>query len=373
MPSGPPALPRHVRLLVQALQDPPSTLQRSEDDWDVLVRTARLANLLGTLAARIETAGVLNSLPPLVGAHLRSGLALGRHRRQRAIFESTVVARTLASTDTPLVLLKGAAYVWQGLPGMDGRLFEDIDLLVSRDCLLQVESSLIAAGWEQDKLDPYDERYYRAWSHELPPMRGAGHLLQLDVHHSIVPPIGRAKADARALMDSAVPIAGSPFRALAPVDQVLHACAHLFQDSDCAGRLRELVDIDALLRVHATSVQFWALLLDRARLHGLGRALWYAARYSSAWLGTSIPADASARMKPLGPRVVVRRTMDELIARALFPHHPDAEPKLRATISRQALLARAAWLRMPPYLVAFHALSKLLRGMRPAVRGEDLP
>jgi len=371
MPSAPPAPPRHVRLLVQGLRDPTSTLACSEDDWDILVRTARLANLLGTLAARIETAGVLDSLPLPVGAHLRSGLALGRHRRQRAIFESTVIARILASTSTPLVLLKGTAYVWQGLPGMDGRLFDDIDLLVSRDRLAEVESRLILAGWGQEKLDPYDERYYRAWSHELPPMSAAGHLLQLDVHHSILPPIGRAKADARALMDSAVPIAGSPFRALAPADQVLHACAHLFQDSDCAGRLRELVDIDALLRFHATSARFWSFLVDRARLHGLGRALWYGARYSSAWLGTAIPADVLASMEPLQPRAVVRRTMDRLVARVLFPHDPDAEPKFGTTFSRQALLARALWLRMPPYLIAVHGCSKLLRGMRPATRGAD--
>jgi hypothetical protein len=42
---------------------------------------------------------------------------------------------------------------------------------VPRASLDAAERALVGAVWQMEALDPYDERYYRKWSHELPPMR----------------------------------------------------------------------------------------------------------------------------------------------------------------------------------------------------------
>jgi hypothetical protein len=355
------ALDRPVALLLSALASPERALPLSLDDWDDVVRVARGARLLGVLRARLERARRLDSIPPPVRAHLDSAWNVAAYRRQMVLREMHGVAKALEPLRIPMILLKGGAYIAQRLACADGRLPEDLDLMVPRERLDEAERALAAAGWALEKTDPYDEHYYRAWSHELPPMRAPGHAVELDLHHTILPPTGRVRPDARALVESAVAVSGSRFLALAPADQVLHACAHLFQDSDLAERLRDLVDIDALVREHAADPDFWTTLLARARLHGLGRSLSHAFRYCTAWLETPFPKEIAAEVARSAPGPVRHAAMDRLVERALLPYSPDEEPTFDVRFARRLLLARSVWLRMPPWLLAYHALAKLVR------------
>jgi len=116
---------------------------------------------------------------------------------QMVLREMLAVAKVLEPLGIPLIALKGAAYIAQGLRCADGRLPEDLDLMVPRDRLDEAERALVEAGWASQKTDAYDQHYYRAWSHELPPMRFAGHAIELDVHHTILPPVGRVHLDRR--------------------------------------------------------------------------------------------------------------------------------------------------------------------------------
>jgi len=363
---------RHAALLLAILVSPERAGVLTLDDWDLVVRAARSARLLAVLRARIDRAQLLGSIPPEVRAQLDGAWSAAAYRRQMVLREMSAVAKVLEPLDIPLVALKGAAYIAQGLRCAEGRLPEDLDLMVPRDRLDEAEHALVGAGWASDTTDPYDQRYYRAWSHELPPMRFAGHVIELDVHHAILPPVGRARPDIRALFEGTVPIPGVSFRALSPADQVLHACAHLFQDSDCAGRLRDLVDIDALLREHvAVTPGFWTALLARARRHSLGRPLWYALRYGQMWLETPVPAGVAAEVARLRPPALSRAAMDRLVPRALLPRSPDEEPTFSTRLARFALFFRSMWLRMPPWLLAYHALAKLFRSTRHSQRASE--
>ena len=190
------------------------------------------------------------------------------------------------------------------------------------------ERLLRDAGWRFGELDAYDERYYREWSHELPPLEHPAHPLQLDLHHSILPPIGRVRPDDAALFAASTPVEGTPFRVLSPADQVLHACAHVFQDSDLAEMLRDLADVDALLREHGARAGFWDELIVRARLHGLGRALWYGLDFGAAFFATPVPRDVLQSLAFAAPGPVVRWTMARLGRLALLPESPDRLPSL---------------------------------------------
>jgi hypothetical protein len=365
------ALPGHVRLLLEILVSPARGPSLSLEEWDLVVRTARIARLLGTLHARFAAERQLDTVPLQVRAHLESTRALAAYRRQLLLHEMRAVAKVLAPLGVPMILLKGGAYLAQGLRCADGRLPEDLDLMVPRDRLDEAERALVAAGWAFETTDAYDQHYYRAWSHELPPLRAPGHAIELDLHHTILPPTGRVRPDARALVDAAVAIPDSPFRVLSPPDQVLHACAHLFQDSDCTERLRDLVDIDALIREHAATERAWGALLARARLHGLGRPLAYAIRYCAAWLDTPVPGDVAAELARLGPGRTSRAAMDRLIERAIVPHSPDEEPGRGIRFARWLLFVRSMWLRMPPWLLAYHSLAKLGRGVLRGSRARE--
>ena len=353
----------HVRQLLDALEDASLCATLDDGGWDTLVRTARAARLLGTLATRIGSAGLTDRIPEAVARHLRAALAEAQYLRQMSLRQLSLLAETLAPLSVPLVALKGSAYILSRLPCAEGRLPRDIDLLVERSRLDEVERTLRAAGWTFAKPDPYDQRYYREWSHELPPMRAPTLPLELDLHHSILPPIGRLRPDAARLIRDSVTVVGTAYRALQPADQLLHAVVHLFQDSDCVGKLRDLVDIDALARDFSArhGGRFWAAVLESASLHGLGRPLWYAMHFCGEWLGTPMPDEFRAAVDCFRPPALPRGLVVGLVGRVLPPVDPDAEAGPARRGAAAALELRAMWLRMPPWLLAYHAASKLRR------------
>ena len=150
-------------------------------------------------------------------------------RARRALWEADCIRRALAGIDTPIVLLKGAAYLVAGLPPARGRIFSDVDILVEHSKLKVVESALFAAGWISEERDAYNDRYYREWMHELPPMRHVQRGTSIDVHHTITPPTSRFKVEGGQLLSRIQAIPGHPgLYTLSPVDMVLHSMTHLF-------------------------------------------------------------------------------------------------------------------------------------------------
>ena len=130
--------------------------------------------------------------------------------------------------------------------------------------LPDVERALLAAGWEWVKEDGYDDHYYRRWMHELPPLIHRERDRMIDVHHAILPLTARPKPDMAAMIADRVPLADGLFT-LSPADMIVHSAAHLFADGDLAGGLRNLWDIDRLLREFGERDSgFRAQLVDRA-------------------------------------------------------------------------------------------------------------
>ena len=344
--------------LIRLLREPERARGLSVGDWDVVVRVGRAARLLGVLRSRLVRSGSLETVPAPVRAHLDSEAAVVRFHRQMALLELAELGRALAPLSVQVIALKGAAYVLQGVRVAEGRDLSDVDIMVSRADLDRVEQTLVGRGWELQNLHPYDENYYRSWAHELPPLRFPGHKLEVDLHHTILPLTSRLHPDADALVAASRALPESHFRVFCPEDQVLHACAHLFHDSDCSDRLRELVDIDGLLREFGASDGFWDALQVRAELHGLGRPLWYALRYALAILGAPVPDHAVARMAHGRPSAIVERVMDAFVPEALVPSGPERPAPLGIRLRRLALFLRSHWLRMPPWLLARHAANK---------------
>ena len=157
-------------------------------------------------------------------------------------WELNRIERALKHLRFPILLLKGAAYVAAGLPAR-GRLVSDIDIMVPRQALDGAEAALEAAGWRPIKLDPYDQRYYRTWMHELPPLVHPERGTVVDLHHTILPPTSRLKPDPAKLWSAAQPLGTGPLHVLAPPDMVPHSAAHLFHDGDLRLSLRDLVDM----------------------------------------------------------------------------------------------------------------------------------
>ncbi|WP_311964411.1 nucleotidyltransferase family protein, partial [Acinetobacter baumannii] len=94
-----------------------------------------------------------------------------------------------------------------GLDAGRGRLFSDVDILVPKPRLDEVEAALMLHGWASTHLDPYDQRYYREWMHEIPPKVHVRRGISIDVHHAIMPETAADRPDPDLLRAAAIPIA----------------------------------------------------------------------------------------------------------------------------------------------------------------------
>jgi hypothetical protein len=346
-------------LLLEALRDPDLTADRGARDWERLLHDARDTRLHARLAATVERRGLSDRVPDAARRHLRAYLAMSRAHDRTVRWEVDRIAVAVRDAGVPVLLLKGAAYLMSGLPVAAGRLSEDVDILVPRDRLGAVEAALTGHGWEAVKVDPYDQMYYRRWMHELPPLRHARRHSTVDVHHTILPETSRLRPDALELLRAALPLPGAPnVLVLRPSDMVLHGSAHLFHDGSIGGALRDLVDLDDLLRHFASEPSFWDELLDRARRLDLGRPLFYTLRYAARVLGTPVPAAALEAAAAFRPGRVALALMDRLVPAALLPRDPD---RPSGGFRRWLLYVRSHWLRMPPLLLARHLATKGLK------------
>ncbi|WP_341645743.1 nucleotidyltransferase domain-containing protein [Thauera sp. SDU_THAU2] len=348
------------------LREPASAHAMGLGDWEGVIRLARAARLHATLGCRLMVNPALwAAVPEQPRGHLQAAMNFAAHRRHLLELE----LRTLADVLPPgidVVLLKGAAYQMQGLPSADGRIAADIDLLVRRADLDAVEAALAAEGWASTVSDEYDQRYYREWSHELPPMRAEGHALELDLHHAIAPVTSRCTPDVEMLFAALLPLPGLRFSVLSPADQLVHAVVHLFQDTELDGRLRDLVDIDGLLRMLPADDGSMRALAARVRQHGADRLFWYALHYCERWLGTSVPAV----LWPSPPPRPVRRVMDWMVAHTLLPRLPEARSPLGWRAAGGLARLRYHRMRMPVSLLARHAAIKTWRNVRQLARSQ---
>ena len=358
------------RSLTDLLRAPDGVAALPARDLDLTLRLARRVRLLGRLAERLQRRGLLAALPPAAREQLESALVVVDARARAARWELDRLLRALRSRrEMRVVALKGSAYLLAGLPNAAGRVFADVDLLFAEAELAEAESLLVAHGWRGTKLSAYDQHYYRAWTHELPPLVHDEREVEADLHHNIVPRMGRLKPSGALLLARARPIPGTLFERLADPDLVLHAMTHLMFDSEMADALRDLVDVDDLLRhFSAADPEFWDSLWARAEELDLARPAFYALRYAHALLGTPVPATVLRRSQRGAPVRAVVWIMDRLVPRALFPPHPDA-PSRVAAIARFWLYVRSLWIRMPPLLLVRHLGYKFyvrrIRGARP--------
>lgn len=360
-----PPLPQTCAWL-PALREPARVLEWTLPEWEQSIRLARRLRLLARLGEAVAAELGLERVPADAARHLLAEMRRARWQTGALVWAAERVASALADPPYPVVLLKGAAYVADGLSIGRGRLPSDLDILVPRAHLDDAQARLTAAGWRETALDAHDRRYYHEWSHEVPPLRHPQHGLELDLHHNILPPVARLTVDAQRLLERVRPTPWPGWHALDPVDQILHSAAHLFQDSDLTDRLRDLVDLDMLCRMQAGAGAgaggFWSGLTARALELGLGAPLWLALVLLQAWFDHPVPDAALQSLHPQRPGALQRRWLLPALAAALTPVAPDAHPGPGHRVGARVVLMRYHLGRMPLRLLLPHAWHKLRAG-----------
>ncbi len=341
--------------LIAALRDPDTVLVLDGAQWSAVLSVARAEVLLGTLAHRVKHL----DLPPGVAATLTAARIAADQAQAHALWEAEMCRRALAPLGMKPILLKGTAYAAAGLPNAAGRQIGDLDILVPRERLDEVEAALLDAGWEWVKHDAYDQAYYRTHMHELPPLIHAVRDRMIDVHHTILPLTARPKPDAAAMIAEAVPVPapqGEGLMMLSPTGMICHAAAHLVADGDLAGGLRNLWDIDQLCRHFADRRDdFYLELVEDAWYDQLYPAVNRALRLSQAVFGTPLVGYVHPATTDFKPRLADRFFASHLLAR-------DDWGRETHRGLRFAFYIRSHLLRMPPGMLLRHLWVKWRRG-----------
>jgi hypothetical protein len=327
-------------------------------EWEAILGQARQARLLGRLAQHHVQHDWMNRVPIGPRHYLTGALRLIDRQHREVQWEVACIQRALKHVKTPVVMLKGAAYFVAHLPPRHGRLFSDIDILVPRERISEVEGALFRAGWISEEQDAYNDRYYRQWMHEIPPLRHVRRGTVIDVHHTIAPPTSRFKVDGEKLLEHKVAIDGMDgLYVLSPADMVLHSAVHLFQDGEFDHGLRDLLDLNDLLMHFGKTPHFWGSLFARSEELGLHTPLFHALHHVGRLFGAPFPSDLAHKQESIRPGWPFENLMDALLVLALRPNHPSCDLRF-SKLARWLLYVRSHYLRMPPHLVVPHLIRK---------------
>ncbi len=348
--------PRQDFTLRRALLSPDQVATMASADLERVVTQGRIARLLPSLTEQLRTQGELEKVPARVRRHMESASLVFQKQRHDLAYDCNSLRTALASCALPLVLLKGAAYIASDLPVGRGRLITDIDIIVPRQQIEQAERALNAHGWESSKLDAYNEGYYRRWSHEVPALLNRQRGTTLDLHHNILPPTAGPTVRPELLFEELREVEAGIFT-LSYRDMVIHSATHLFHEGEFHHGLRDLWDLDRMLRdFPQRQPDFWQGLVNRARALELEQSLFHALNYTQKLFDTPIPAEVASEAKR-GKSKFMLPAMDFLFVRAFRPDHPDCRLPLTG-LALNLLYIRSHYLRMPIYLLLPHLARK---------------
>lgn len=357
--------------LRDALLDPTRIRVLDLAGWNLLIQQARAAGLLARIHVLCQEHSLIDAVPAEALWHLKSADQVYQAHSRDVRTEIGHIASALKMAKVKPVLLKGAAYLAAGDRAAKGRLFSDVDLFVPKPKIDVAEQMLRWNGWRSKKIDEYDERYYREWMHEIPPMIHGARGMTLDVHHNLLPLTGRLRLNADLIEQEIVASELPGVWTLSPADRVLHSAAHLFMGGEFENAFRDLSDLDLLLREFSESVpRFWDVLFRRTERLGLGQILFFTQRYTAHFFHTPIPDEFTEQCERFVPRKRASVIMDQLFRRVLLPMHESCDDRF-SPLARTLMYVRSHWLRMPPLLLARHLLHKSLSGWRKSLTDDE--
>lgn len=333
MPEGN-SLDSPVRLLGQLLAG--KEVSR-EPDWEVLLALASRYRLSPMLYWQSQQRGIGSTGTVHKGASGSEGCWAGipavvwerlRQDHFTATAQTVVVERQLAQVlevlrlaDVPAVVLKGAALAaFYPVPAL--RTYKDLDLLVPEADLDRAEEAVRRLGYHSLK----SKEWALAQHYHLPPMKGAGLQLDVEIHWRLDEPQESARLPVDDLWRRARPwaVAGQQTLRLEEVDSALHLCQHAVMQHRGRQGPRPVCDLAQVVRGWQ-SVQ-WQGLVHRALDYGLGPAVYLMLTLMNQLLGTAAPPTVMETLRPAGSELLPEDLLERLlpVEESLAAHVPMA-------------------------------------------------
>jgi hypothetical protein len=142
---------------------------------------------------------------------------------------------------------------------------------------------------------------------------------------------------------------------------VIHSATHLFHEGEFHHGLRDLWDLDRMLRDFPDrDPLFWDGLVARARELDLLGSLFHGLTYSQQIFATPVPPCVMKQASSWS-RALRKPAMDFLFLRAFRPDQPECKLPF-TSLALYVLYIRSHYLRMPLYLLLPHLAKKAWMG-----------
>tara|TARA_Y100001949_G_scaffold167005_1_gene164260 strand:+ start:4210 stop:5343 length:1134 start_codon:yes stop_codon:yes gene_type:complete len=342
----------------------------STSEWRDLILVARANSLLPRVASILLSDSDNDfHIPPTAHAHLVASIRHETLFHNQVLHEVKLVNSKVSRALTRnLIVLKGAGYVIAGSKAAKGRIFSDIDLLLLKDDIPKVERALHLFGFVSDTDSEYDQKYYREWAHEIPPLRHFQRGTVLDVHHNLVPIVSGRAPDIEFFLESTVET-DYGVEVLRPAAMFLHSAIHLFFSEEFTNGFRDLSDLSLLLDEIVNDVDEVNCLLELAENTGFENELFLAFRYLEKVFNKQIPADIKHGLKQPLPSGIKLALTDFIFGKVLAANHRLVDVRFRG-LAQWLAFVRGHLLKMPFKILVKHTLSKLWRSIVKSVTGD---
>lgn len=342
----------------------------SKSEWRDLILVARANSLLPRVASiLLSDADNDFHIPPTAHAHLVASI------RHETLFHNQVInevklvnAKISRALNNKLIVLKGAGYVIADSKAAKGRIFSDIDLLVLKDDIPKVERALHLFGFVSDTDSEYDQKYYREWAHEIPPLRHFQRGTVLDVHHNIIPVVSGRAPNIEFFFESTIETEYG-VEVLRPAAMFLHSAIHLFFSEEFTNGFRDLSDLSLLLDEIVGDVDEVDYLFELAENTGFENELFLAFRYLARVFNKHVPANVIQNFKYPQPKGIRLAIDDFIFGKVLAANHRLVDVKFRR-IAEWLAFVRGHLLKMPFNILVKHTAAKLWRSIVKSVTGD---
>ncbi len=130
-------------LLTRALASVGNAVQWDNQEWSLLIRQARRANLLSRVACQ-----PFEKVPDKAQQHFINAKTVADANARAVRLEVTEIQRVLSEESIKFVLLKGAAYLCAGFDFGKSRVYSDVDILVEKSKLNLAEKLFIQKDFD---------------------------------------------------------------------------------------------------------------------------------------------------------------------------------------------------------------------------------
>ena len=356
--------------IIQLFSQPQLLCDVPEHQRPLVLLVLRQQKVLAKYAHLYFAAASAEQLDTKTLRHLRNALRIAEKQKEQVEFEADEITRVLAPVSRFVVFLKGAAYSLNNSVVGEGRIYSDIDILVNKSDLTECEQQLAINGWIGGEINDYDDKYYRKWAHEIPPLTHVHRGTNIDVHHNIIPVVSKDAPQAE-ILEQYIVRNKSGIQTLNIDAQFVHCCVHLFRDEDYKTAFRDILDLRYMLMdvnaFHAETKTALAQVMQIAKTlsfeYEVGLALYFVKYFFDEKIDDAIIEHALA-IHPFRKRIDIT-----LFTKVLLPKHPKLEGS-QATLKLLAAEFRGHLIKMPLPLLIYHLTMKMSRGIIEKIMGK---